>query len=49
MTPFLGMGTDQLEESKVGEPRTGDSVKFEGEDGFQTRWKGSKESCRSIF
>ena len=45
MTPFLGMGTDQLEESKVGEPRTGDSVKFEGEDRFQ----GSKESCRSIF
>ena len=42
MIPFLGMGTDQLAESKVGEPRTGDSVKFEGEDGFQTRWKGSK-------
>ena len=49
MIPFLGMGTDQLAESKVGEPRTGDSVKFEGEDGFQTRWNGSKESCRSIF
>ena len=27
--PFLGMGADQLAESKVGEPRTGDSVKFE--------------------
>ena len=41
MIPFLGMGTDQLAESKVGEPRIGDSVKFEGEDVFQTRWKGS--------
>ena len=49
MTPFLGMGTDQLAESKVGEHRIGDSVKFEGEDEFQTRWKGSKESCKSIF
>ena len=45
MIPFLGMGTDQLAENKVGEPRTGDSVKFEGEDGFQTRWKGS---CRAF-
>ena len=48
MIPFLGMGTDQLAESKVGEPRTGDSVKFDGDDGFQTRWKGSKESCRAF-
>ena len=35
MTPFLGMGTDQLAESQVGEPRTGDSMKFEGEEGTE--------------
>ena len=35
MIPFLGMGADQLAESQVGDPRTRDSVKFEGEDGTE--------------
>ena len=35
MIPFLGMGTDQLAESKVGDPRILDSVKLEGEDGTE--------------
>ena len=50
MIPFLGMGTDQLAESKVVELRTGDSVKFEGEDGFQTRWPSKKiqKYCSSL-
>ena len=33
--PFLGMGTDQLAESKVGDTRILDSVKFESEDGTE--------------
>ena len=33
MIPFLGMGTDQLADSWVGEPATGDREKFWGDDG----------------
>ena len=33
MIPFLGMGTDQLADSRVGEPVTGDKEKFWGDDG----------------
>ena len=37
MIPFLGMGADQLADSCVGEPATGDSAKFEGDDGTRNR------------
>ena len=33
MIPFLGMGTDQLADSWVGEPATEDREKFWGDDG----------------
>ena len=33
MIPFLGIGTDQLADSTVGEPGTGDNEKSMTEDG----------------
>ena len=35
MIPFLDIGTDQLAERAVGEPRTGDNKKFDGDDGAE--------------
>ena len=37
MIPFLGIGSDQLADSCVGEPGTGARAKFEGEDGTRNR------------
>ena len=33
--PFFGMGTDQLADSAVGDPGTGNIVKLSGEDGTE--------------
>ena len=35
MIPFLGMGTDQVVESEVGDPVTGNKVMFVTEDGTE--------------
>ena len=35
MIPFLGMGTDQVVESEVGDPVTGNKVKFKMEEGTE--------------
>ena len=37
MTTFIDIGTDQLEVSEYGEPRTGNSVKLGGEDGTEEK------------
>ena len=37
MIPFLGMGTDQLAERAVGDPRIGNNVKFKGDDGTKKK------------
>ena len=39
MIPFLGRGADQLAESCAGEPSTGATEKFEGDDGTRCRYR----------
>ena len=39
MIPFLGRDADQLAESCAGEPSTGTTEKFEGDDGTTCRYR----------